>query len=173
MNTEPTTPAAQDLARKGKFWTETEIAQLKAAAAQGTPLESIAATHGRTLVAIDCKLAQLGKARVDAGEALGDVQGELRFTAQSYKKVCTPKKAREKKVAPVQVAAPVAPVPAPPVDEKMMAHIFKRSLADFQAQVTTLGADTNEARAQTITVLFALLRKHIEEYEAAILFQGR
>lgn len=161
----------QEQPRKGKFWTETEITQLKEAITQGTPLETIAATHGRTLVAIDCKLAQLGKARVNAGEAIADVQGELRFTTASYKKICTPKKAREKKVATVPVIT--APPPPAPTDEKMMAHIFKRSLADFQSQVNMLGADTNEARAQVIIVLFGLLRQHIDAYEAAVLFSGK
>jgi hypothetical protein len=163
MSTEPTT---KDQARKGKLWTETEVTQLKTEAAQGTPLETIAATHGRTLVAIDCKLAQVGKTRVDAGELPENVQKDLRYTDAAYKKVCTPKK--PKKVA----AAAPPPAPAPvPVDEAMMVHIFKRSYADYQAQVSMLGADNNEARKQTITVLFALLKQHIDAYEAAVLFK--
>ncbi len=146
--------------RKGKLWTEPEMTQLKEEVQAAKSLEEIAATHNRSPLAIDCKLAQVGKIRVDAGETLETVQAELRFTPAAYKKICAPKKPREPRAAPTPI-----PIAAPlPTDPLALAYAYNRLYEEFRSRVMSFERGTR--RVEFIISLFAVIRKEIDDEEA-------
>ena len=59
---------ARDLpGNSGKPWSPEEDAQLVSAFNAGQPMETLAATHGRTRFAVEARLAKLGKVPMPAG----------------------------------------------------------------------------------------------------------
>ena len=141
----------------GKRWEASEVATLLMRVSQGLTLAEIALAHGRSPSAVGYKLAQLGKARVDAGESLATVQAALRFTDENYKKVSAPKPAR--KTVP-------AALPAAPMTPQEAVYCFNRAYVEFAARISIIPKGDQVAQDR-ITSTFAYLRQMIDEYEAA------